>query len=341
MSSRARGLDPGLPCSIPASVRANPGCRRRRPRYCRRRRARRGPCRDRSRCRRRPRGCFSHVSSPARARADAMWLVSRRASSRRTALNSGEDTSRGRGRSMVMSFSIRPGPALMTRTRSASSDRLLNRMGDEDDGHAGARPDLQQLALQLLAGERVERTKRLVHQQDVGVVGKHARDRHALLHAARELARIAVGEALEADQLDELVGDRRRSPCAATGAGAARSRCSAEPSSRETARSPEIPCRGRCPGPVIGLPSTKTSPVVGSSKPATMRNSVDLPQPEAPIRQTNSPSRDVTSMRASASISSSPTGKRLVTPRMTTCGRSGSGMMLRAPAQHAVARSRR
>src|SRR5882757_1984445 len=91
------------------------------------------------------------------------------------------------------------------------------------------------------------------------------------------------------------------------------------------------------PGPVTGLPSTVTSPVVGSSKPATMRSKVDLPQPEAPMRKTNSPWSIVTSMRPSASTSPSPTWKRLVTPRIATCGRLASGMVLRAPLQHAVA----
>src|SRR5215813_9687874 len=92
------------------------------------------------------------------------------------------------------------------------------------------------------------------------------------------------------------------------------------------------------PGPVTGLPWTVTSPLVGSSKPATMRSKVDLPHPDAPIRQTNSPHAMVRSTRASASISPSPTGKRLVTPRIDSSGwRSWSGMVLRAPAQHAVA----
>src|SRR5262245_1792530 len=91
------------------------------------------------------------------------------------------------------------------------------------------------------------------------------------------------------------------------------------------------------PGPVIALPCTETSPLLGSSKPATMRSKVDLPQPEAPIRQTNWPSSIVTSMRPSASISPSPTAKRLLTPRMAICGRGALAMMLRAPAQHAVA----
>src|SRR6476469_531217 len=91
------------------------------------------------------------------------------------------------------------------------------------------------------------------------------------------------------------------------------------------------------PGAVTGLASTKTSPVVGSSKPATMRNNVDLPQPDAPIRQTNAPIAIVASIRPSASTTPSPTWNRLVTPRMTTCGRSGLRMVLRTPLQHAVA----
>ena len=43
------------------------------------------------------------------------------------------------------------------------------------------------------------------------------------------------------------------------------------------------------PGPVIGTPHIRLSPWVAASKPAAIRSSVDLPQPEAPIRQMNSP----------------------------------------------------
>src|SRR5262245_42910547 len=92
------------------------------------------------------------------------------------------------------------------------------------------------------------------------------------------------------------------------------------------------------PGLVTGLPDTVTSPAVGSSKPATMRSKVDLPQPEAPIRHTNSPCPIVRSTRASASISPSPTAKRLVTPRIDSSGwRMRSAMVLWAPAQQTVA----
>ncbi len=43
------------------------------------------------------------------------------------------------------------------------------------------------------------------------------------------------------------------------------------------------------PGPVTGLPDTLTRPVVAGSNPATTRSRVDLPQPDAPSRQMNSP----------------------------------------------------
>ena len=39
------------------------------------------------------------------------------------------------------------------------------------------------------------------------------------------------------------------------------------------------------------LPSISMSPEVASSRPAMMRSSVDLPQPEGPTKTTNSPSR--------------------------------------------------
>ncbi len=40
---------------------------------------------------------------------------------------------------------------------------------------------------------------------------------------------------------------------------------------------------------VMSLPSTTIVPAVGSSKPATMRSTVVLPQPEGPRKETNSP----------------------------------------------------
>src|ERR1700733_13560917 len=90
------------------------------------------------------------------------------------------------------------------------------------------------------------------------------------------------------------------------------------------------------PGPVTDLPSIATSPVVGSSNPAMMRSSVDFPQPEAPIMQTNSPFGMTRSIGASASTSSSPTAKRLVTPRTVRVSGCPLLTVLRAPAEETI-----
>jgi len=42
-------------------------------------------------------------------------------------------------------------------------------------------------------------------------------------------------------------------------------------------------------GPRTGLSPTVTVPVVGSNNPPMMLSSVDLPQPDGPIRQSSSP----------------------------------------------------
>ena len=63
---------------------------------------------------------------------------------------------------------MRPGRARHHRDAVAEHDRLVDRMGDEHHGLALVGPlhELQQLLLQDLAGLRVERGERLVHQQD-------------------------------------------------------------------------------------------------------------------------------------------------------------------------------
>src|SRR5215472_5555196 len=77
-------------------------------------------------------------------------------------------------------------------------------MGHEQDRLAASFPDAHELRLHDLAGLRVERGERLVHQQDLRVDGERASEIDALAHAARELARMVVLEALEADELQEL-----------------------------------------------------------------------------------------------------------------------------------------
>ena len=138
-----------------------------------------------------------------------------------------------------------PGRADMTAIALGEEHRLLHVVGDKNHGLARALPDAQEFALHQAAGLRVERAERLVHQQDPRVDRQGAGDRGALLHAARELRRVAVLEPRQADELDELAGAANplaRAPCPAFRDRRARS---ASPSSTGTARNAERRCRGR------------------------------------------------------------------------------------------------
>ena len=60
-----------------------------------------------------------------------------------------------------------------------------------------------------------------------------------------------------------------------------------------------------------------TPPSLGSLKPAMIRNAVDLPQPDGPSSDTNSPARTSRSRPLSATV---PLGNVLPTPRSATSG---------------------
>ena len=78
-------------------------------------------------------------------------------------------------------------------------------MGDEQRGAAAPRPELGQHfgepALQLGAGDRVERAERLVEQQKRAVEQHGAQKGGALAHPAGEFARAPLGEAGQAEGL--------------------------------------------------------------------------------------------------------------------------------------------
>ena len=64
-------------------------------------------------------------------------------------------------------------------------------------------PDTQQFRLHDVAGLRIERRERLVHQQHVRVRHQRARQTDPLLHAAGQLVRVMVLEAGQPDHVDE------------------------------------------------------------------------------------------------------------------------------------------
>src|SRR5438034_85985 len=86
----------------------------------------------------------------------------------------------------------------------AEDERLVDRVGDEQERRVGAVEDRAELALQPSSRQRVERAERLVHQQDTRLERQRARDRDTLLHAARELVRVAVDRGGRPGQLEEL-----------------------------------------------------------------------------------------------------------------------------------------
>ena len=71
----------------------------------------------------------------------------------------------------------------------AEIDRLLDRVGDEEHRRLRLPPQLDQQLLHVQARRRIERAERLVHQDDPRRQDQRARDRDALAHAARQLAR--------------------------------------------------------------------------------------------------------------------------------------------------------
>ena len=87
-------------------------------------------------------------------------------------------------------------------------ERLLLVVGDEDRGDAQLALDPAHGAPQLLADAGVERAERLVQQQHLRPVRQRARQRDALLLAARELRRQALVHAVERDELQQLLAPR-------------------------------------------------------------------------------------------------------------------------------------
>ncbi len=63
-----------------------------------------------------------------------------------------------------------------------------------------------QLVLHLGADQRVEGGERLVHEQDRRLGRQRPGEPDALLHAARELVRVAVGHGLQAHRFQRLQG---------------------------------------------------------------------------------------------------------------------------------------
>ena len=164
-----------------------------------------------------------------------------------------------------------------------------------------------------------------------GLRDQRAGQRHPLRHAAGELARQRAGEAGRGPTRPQRLGD----PLPALGAR--------QVGRRPKATLPATVSQGISRGswntmPTLGAgrgsarPSRRTRPLVGVSRPATMRSSVLLPQPLPPTMATISPVPPSGRRRRRASV---PLAKRLETLSMVSIG--SSPARRRCPARPAAA----
>ena len=130
-------------------------------------------------------------------------------------------------------------PSLQDRDPVAHLDRLVDVVGDEDDRLAQLGLQAQELVLQALAVDRVDRAERLVHEHHRRVDGERAGDADALALAAGELRRVAVAHLVrvEPDELEQLVDARGDALLVPAEQARARSRCSRRPCGAGTGRS--------------------------------------------------------------------------------------------------------
>ncbi len=224
-----------------------------------------------------------------------------------------------------------PRPGAEDQDARGQEHRFEHRMGDEDDGAAELSPDLQEVVVQLEAGDLVERGEGLVHQQQARLGDQRPGDGDAHLHAAGELARIGVAEAFQPDQFQRLgdgglglaaadPGELERQVDIGEDAGPGHQRRLLE---HEADGAAALGVARR-----LARRSSRCAPAVGSVRPAMRRSAVDLPQPEGPSSERNSPCRTSMSRPSSAVVE---LAKRLPTPSRRRSGEAMSGTTSPAP----------
>ena len=163
--------------------------------------------------------------------------------------------------------------------------RLGHRMRHKHRGPFLLRAQAQQFFVQAVARHFIERGEGLVHQQKPRTGGQRARDRDAHLHAAGKFARIGLGHVLEARPARAVPRSflARRillTPSSSRPeADILRPRCA-----RAAASHPE-----KCRRPFRARSSASCRrrgwfPALGAVRPEINFSTVDLPQPEGPMR---------------------------------------------------------
>ena len=169
-------------------------------------------------------------------------------------------------------------------------------VGDEQDRLAAGVQPSEQLQ-DFLATFRVERAGRFVGQQQRRLVGQRSGDGQPLALPAGERRGGLLGLVADAQQVEQVACPGFGQLALAPGdeAGISTFSSAVMPSRRLKNWNTMPMCWRRMIAsslsvlPTSDSPATDTSPSSGTSSPATMLSSVDLPQPEGPMTATNSP----------------------------------------------------
>ena len=231
--------------------------------------------------------------------------------------------SRGRGMSTSTTSATRPGRAESTTTRSerntaSAIECVTNRLVLRSGQMRSSSPCRRRVYL-------VERPERLVHQQDLRVDRQRPSETRRAAACRPTARRAAVLEPVELEVLEELV--RALAPPIR------------RPPDRNLQRQLDV-LADRPPVHEHRLLEDHREPVrlasccgraafdqdravVGGVRSVTSRRSVDLPEPDGPISETNSPRAMARSTRSSAWTASGPSPNVLETLRSSTTGPEG------------------
>src|SRR5690606_34810514 len=100
---------------------------------------------------------------------------------------------------------LQDAPGLEDDDLVADRVRLVNVVRHEHRGETDLALDGEEVLDQRGAGHRVERRKRFVEKEQLGIRREGATERYPLLLAARELVRSSIFESRQPQQRDELV----------------------------------------------------------------------------------------------------------------------------------------
>ena len=102
---------------------------------------------------------------------------------------------------------MRPGCGENNRTRFAQANSFAHIVRNENNRLVSRRPDALDIGVKLLARQRVERGKRLIHQKHARIRCERARKRDALFHAAGKFVNVCAFESGQSDQFQIISRD--------------------------------------------------------------------------------------------------------------------------------------